>query len=144
MSERCLLDRAWRKMKSRCDNKSDISYPRYGGRGISYCKEWESRNNFKKDMSGSFSKGLSLDRINNDDIYCKSNCKWSTKKEQANNRRNNRIFTINGITMTLAQWIDSCGIKSSTVRQRFYCCKWSIERSLGLEEYFGRQNYYHK
>jgi hypothetical protein len=41
-------------------------------------------------MEGSFKEGLTLDRIDNTLGYCKSNCKWSTYKEQNNNKRNTK------------------------------------------------------
>src|SRR5258708_4251946 len=31
----------WREIKQRCANKRNKAYPYYGGRGITYCKEWE-------------------------------------------------------------------------------------------------------
>lgn len=52
------------------------------------------------------------------------------KKEQANNRITNRFVIWNGLKKTLAQWSDYMDIKYSTLRQRFYCYKWSIEKCL--------------
>lgn len=80
--------KSWEAMKIRCLNKSNKDYKYYGGRGITVCKEWLIFENFYKDM-GDRPQGKTLDRIKNDKGYFKSNCKWSTSKEQANNRRNN-------------------------------------------------------
>lgn len=80
--------RSWHAMISRCTNPKKDNYKDYGGRGIVVCKKWLKFENFLKDM-GERPIGKTLDRIDNDGNYCKSNCKWSTPKEQANNRRTN-------------------------------------------------------
>ena len=78
----------WRSMKQRCLDKKCDSYQDYGGRGITVCSEWlNSYQQFLKDMGRKPSETHSIDRINNDGNYEPSNCKWSTPKEQCNNKR---------------------------------------------------------
>lgn len=81
--------RSWRSMKARCQNENHDAYSRYGGRGITVDSTWGDFERFLADM-GERPAGHTLDRENNDGPYCKSNCRWATYKEQANNRRNNR------------------------------------------------------
>ena len=81
---------SWKSMKNRCLNPNATGYKDYGGRGIKICDEWLNNFiNFFKDM-GERPNGKTLDRKNNDGNYCKSNCRWADKFEQANNKRNNR------------------------------------------------------
>lgn len=79
----------WRLMLYRCDNPKHISYKYYGGRGITVCDEW--RQNFEAFHDWAISNGyrddLTLDRINTDGNYEPSNCRWTTMKVQASNRR---------------------------------------------------------
>ena len=73
-------------MKRRCRTKTDDNYHYYGGRGIKVCKRWDDFINFLKDM-GIRPPHKTLDRVNNNGDYKPSNCKWSTRKQQANNNR---------------------------------------------------------
>jgi hypothetical protein len=78
---------SYRSMTARCTDKKHKAYKNYGGRGITICLSWsQDFLNFLADM-GPRPDGFSLDRINNDGNYEPSNCKWSTKQEQEQNKR---------------------------------------------------------
>lgn len=71
----------WKKMFTRCYDETYHSYHRYGGRGIVVVPEWHTFEIFKKDMFATWSKGLTLDRIDNDGPYSWLNCRWLPKGE---------------------------------------------------------------
>ncbi len=76
----------WNAMIQRCTNPKADSYPRYGGRGITVCKEWLVFKNFLADM-GKAPKGLSIERMDNNGPYSKANCCWATMEVQNKNKR---------------------------------------------------------
>src|SRR5699024_7715270 len=78
---------------ARCEDKKHIAYKDYGGRGIYVVKEWDNFEDFYKDMGNPPFKDASIDRIDNDGPYAPWYCIWSTRIEQAINKRkhNNNI-----------------------------------------------------
>ncbi len=118
----------WSSMLARCRTTTHAAYSDYGGRGINVCDEWMEYSRFLSDM-GERPHGKSLDRIDNDLGYSAENCRWSTRKEQNNNRRNNVRLTLDGVEKTLAEWSSQMGIRRETVSKRLLR-GWSVERAL--------------
>jgi hypothetical protein len=111
--------RIWISIISRTTNPNHNAYPWYGGRGIKMCPRWlASFEAFRSDMGIKPSPSHSIDRIDNNGDYEPGNCRWSTKKEQGNNRRDNRLLTFEGRTQTLSQWARELGIKIATINSR--------------------------
>lgn len=122
------LYETWHGMKARCLNPNYHHYDDYGGRGITVCKEWqESFDNFAHwaDENG-YVEGLTIDRIDVNKGYSPDNCRWATAKEQANNRRNTRYVTWNGITKPITEWCKEMEIDIRVVRHRLNY-GWSVE-----------------
>jgi len=118
-------------------NPNRPDYQNYGGRFVSkgdrpitFCKEWDSFENFIADM-GEPPAGMTLDRIDNSGDYCKANCRWTTWTEQNLNKRNVKRYECNGKTLTLGQWAKETGIQRLTLYHRLKdgC---SIEQALTL------------
>ena len=84
----------WDSIKSRCCNPNVKGYKTYGGRGISVCDEWRGSFLAFRDwaLSNGYQEGLQIDRIDNDEGYSPSNCRFVTRKEQMRNKRNNIYF----------------------------------------------------
>lgn len=118
----------WMGMLQRCFNSKSRYYYCYGKRGITVCKRWKKFENFLKDM-GETPIYLQLDRIKNDKNYCKSNCRWVTRKEQQRNKRTNHLISYNNKQQCLSAWAEETGICAGTLLKRIKL-GWSTKRVL--------------
>jgi len=125
------LYHTWCGIIARCENPNHPHYKDYGGRGIKVCDEWHEYLNFK-DWVNSTRKdeSLTIDRIDTNGNYCPENCRWATKKEQANNRRSNLLFTYNNETHNLSEWCEILGLNYYNVHNRIYKLKWTFEKAI--------------
>lgn len=120
---------SWRMMKTRCNNPKDQAYKRYGGRGITVCERWDTFDKFLEDMGPRPTLEHSLDRKDNSKGYCKDNCRWSTKREQSNNRSDNHLITVNGLTLTITEWSRRIEVPKQTILSRIRM-GWSHEDAI--------------
>ena len=125
------LYRIYSGMKDRCLSKNDAAYQDYGGRGITICDEWLNSFDAFRDwaLSNGYRYDLTIDRIENDGSYSPENCRWTTRKVQANNQRSNHIIEYNGEKKTVAQWSEITGIRHDTLLYRLKR-NWPIEKVL--------------
>ncbi len=122
----------WQGMIQRCEYAGHVDFHNYGGRGVRVCQRWRlSFAAFMEDMGPRPSTRHSIDRFPDPaGNYEPGNCRWATMKEQQNNKRNNRIFTFQGRTMTMAQWADEIGITIYALYQRLAHGRMSVEEAL--------------
>lgn len=120
--------KSWSEMKRRCHGPSSNKYKNYGGRGIKVCERWrQSFDAFLTDMGPRPGQEYSIDRKDNNGDYCPENCRWATKKQQNNNRRDTILLTVDEQIKPLSEWADIYKINRVLLWLRIYRLKWSVE-----------------
>lgn len=108
---------AWKAMKQRCSNPKCKAYRNYGARGIKVCEEWSQFEPFLEwCIQNGYKKGLDLDRKNNNGDYTPENCRWISRKENLNNRRNTIHLTVCGKTLPETVWSEKIGVDRALIK----------------------------
>jgi len=108
---------AWRGLIQRCNPKTRLrDREHYYDRGISVCHEWKDSYPAFLEYIGRAPTPLhEVDRIDNDGNYEPGNVKWSTRKENGNNKTNNHFYYLDGKRFNNQEFADYTGCNLATV-----------------------------
>lgn len=109
----------WHHMKQRCNGTTNKNANKnYHDRGIGYDPRWNKFESFYEDMSEGYSKGLDLDRIDNNKGYSKENCRWISRKQNSRNKRNSIYFVVDGMKKHIKELCEEYGVPYATAIKR--------------------------
>ncbi len=118
-------------MVSRCHNPFSLSWPDYGGRGITVCERWLAGfEYFLEDMGAPPTADHQLDRRDNSAGYSPENCQWVTPAQNCRNRRNTIAVETSKGSFLL---VEACELLDIS-----YQHAWRLHRSGLLAERFER------
>ncbi len=111
----------WSGIKQRCLNPKSKFYHRYGGRGITICRDWlHSFPAFLAHVGNRPTAQHTIDRIDNDRGYEPGNVRWATRSTQVRNRNYHafakKLVAHDGVRMTIAEYAAATGKSIQRVR----------------------------
>lgn len=124
--------RAWSGMRDRCTNPNNNRYHKYGQRGISFCDEWKSFEDFYRDLGKRPSSRHSLHRINNNLGYFKENCCWALPEAQMNATTRNFFIEYDGKKFTASQLAKAYSVNYWVLISRLKR-GWSVDKALNTK-----------
>lgn len=137
----------WKAMIGRCTQASNPAFAYYQKLGITVCERWRHGEGgkggfdcFLEDVGERPSLEMTLDRFpDNDGGYHPGNVRWATRREQANNRRTNKMFEYQGRTLTFAELVRETGMDKELLRHRILRAGWTVEEAIAAPKQQGRR-----
>jgi len=121
----------WSAMIARCYNPKNTAFGNYGARGILVCEFLRaSPVNLVLVIGRRPSMEMEIDRIDVNGGYtcgicaecltrgASKNIRWVTVLQQARNKRNTRLVTINGVTKCASEWVGEVPYSRSAFYRR--------------------------
>jgi hypothetical protein len=113
------LYKSWSAMKRRCNSPDELHKKYYKDKGITYCEEWESFENFMDwALKNGYVENYTIERIDNSKGYFPENCKWIPAKDQNKNKTNKSHLIIGGVDKSYTEWANEYGLRENTIRMR--------------------------
>jgi hypothetical protein len=120
--------RIFRGIIQRCNDPNAKIYKYYGARGIRCL--WACYEDFKRDMLPTYADHLTIGRIDNNGHYCKENCRWETRAQQARNYSRNVVLEFNGKSQPMCDWAAELNIPYPVLSARIRTLKWDTAKAL--------------
>jgi len=134
---------SWHNMVARCTQPSNPAFAHYQKRGITVCDRWRKFINFLADMGERPVGNYTIDRWpDNNGNYEPGNCRWATKREQANNRITNKVFMYQGELMTMENLARKVGVHQERLKSRLLRGKggdWTVEGAINTPSRVGHR-----
>lgn len=92
-------------------------------------------------MNNGYKDNLSIDRIDNDKGYSPDNCRWATKREQNNNRRNTVFVDFNGDKIPLSLACEKLKVDRNLVFSRIKNIGMTFEEAINAKIPKGTNHY---
>lgn len=122
---------SWENMRVRCTDTTHKGYKNYGGRGIKVCQEWQSFEQFLRDMGRKPHPKYTIERTNVDGDYEPGNCRWVSRQDQNRNKRNSVFVTYQGKRMLLIDLVEQLNLSRGVVYGRLKA-GWTLAQALAL------------
>lgn len=127
--------RTYDNIKTRCYNKKNTKYKRYGAKGVVMCDEWlQSREAFIKWCDETCKDvTLTIERINVYGNYEPDNCTWVTMEQQAKNKRNSIKVNYYGTEYCLRDLCSKLGythIEYRRIHARIAYENWDVYKAI--------------
>lgn len=120
------LYEVWKGMRARCRDINHSSYKRYGGRGVTVCKEWQESfiPFYEWCMANGWKKGLNIDKDKkgNGLLYSPETCSIITNIENA------RLSTQTKLNMEIANYIRTSNERTAVLAKKYNVNKTTIEK----------------
>lgn len=132
-SKRSGTYRSWESAKARCRNPANPDFHNYGARGINFSPDWDRFEDFLFDM-GHRPDGTSLDRIDSNGNYEKSNCRWATVSQQGRNKSSNRLVPWMGANIPMVELSEKTGVPYQLLYDRIVRGGWNVEKAVSKKK----------
>lgn len=128
---RASIRNRWNHMIARCLDPEHKNYGNYGGRGISVCQEWREFENYYHWCWQNWKPDTEIDRIDNDGDYSPENCRFTTRTQNARNKRNTTRVEAFGEVKSMPEWVEDkrCEVDYQTLQMRLIR-NWEPERAI--------------